>query len=297
MAGIADSFQRAGFGGIDFACERYRIRGGLRHSIHYYRHTPRGQPEKQGRELYLFEFDAVFSSEHLAYPTAFPQDWSDLLLFFEEGETKDLIVPTVGTVKAFAVDWPVDVDFKRMRDGIKCTLSFLEDEEEMTADDVASVEVGTLPTKATALIEEGLDLGFGEDFFSSITGLINDIASAGDYYEMQAELYQDKVDSLITACQRIDENVAELNDPKAHKVVQALASLGATAIAVKDSLVRKNKPIIDFPVGVTMSFLDVSMALYGSTERAGEILRVNRNPAIPDPFAIPPGFPLRAYAP
>ena len=298
MAGVFDQVQRASFNDIDFACERYSVKGSFRDGVHEYRHTPAGQPEKQGRRLYTFEFDAVFSAATPLYPTAWPDDWDQLINAFEQGKTADLVVPTIGTIPAYCIDWPVDVDFRRNRDGIRARLVFREDQQQLFLSLIdGSINPDALPAKTSNLIESALDAGLGEDLFTSITNLVNDIASAGDYYEMQAELYADKVAGIITACQRVDEKVKELNDPKNWKVVRANAELCVAAIKVSESILRKAVPIVDFVTPALMSVLDVSMNLYGDTSRAGELLGLNRDPIIDDAFSIPPGTVIRAYAP
>lgn len=298
MAGVLDQVQRASFNQVDFACERYTVKGGLRDSVHEYRHTPAGQPEKQGRRLYTFEFDAIFSAQMPLYPTGWPIDWDQLINTFEQGKTADLVVPTIGTIPAYCTDWPVDVDFRRFRDGIKAKLTFREDQQQLFLSPIdGSINADALAAKSTSLIEEAFKVGLPGDFFSSITGLINDIASADDYYEMQAELLGDKVGGIVTACQRIDEKVTELNDPKAWKVVRANAELAVAAGNVLEKILRQSVPIIDFVAPALMSVVDVSMSLYGDTSRAGEILGLNRNPTLADAFSIPAGTIIRAYAP
>lgn len=297
MAGIADQFQRASFNGIEFACDSYSVKGRLRHSVHEYRHTPAGVPEKQGRALYTFEFNAHFSANAPLYPNAFPDEWDRLLSAFERELTADLIIPHIGTIPAFCTDWPLDVNFRNNRDGITCRLTFLEDRVEQFTLINGSINPDALRAKTSNLIETALDLGLGSDLFSSITNLINDIASAGDYYEMQAELYADKVGGIITACQRVDEKISELNNPKNWKVVRANAELCVAAIEISQKILRQSVPIIDFVAPALMSVVDVSMALYGDTSRAGEILGLNRSPLILDAFSILPGTIIHAYAP
>ena len=288
MAGVAAQFQRASFGGIDIAVERYTVKGRLRHGVHEYRHTPGGQPEKQGRALYVVELDAMFSAAMSLYPNAFPDEWDRLLSDFEQEKTKDLVIPHIGTMKAFCTDWPVDVDFRRNRDGLRTRLVFLEDQQQPLTLINGSINPDALPAKSNSLIE---------DLFSSISGLIDDIASAGDYYEMQAELYQDKVAGIITACQRVDEKVSELNDPKNWKVVRANAELAVAAIEVLEKLSKRLAPVVDFIAPATMSVVDISMAIYGDTSHALELMQLNRNPIIADPFSITPGTVIKAYAP
>lgn len=298
MAGILDTVQRASFFGIEFACSRYSVKGGIRDSVHEYRHTPGGQPEKQGRTLYVIEFDAIFSTETPAYPNAWPLDWENLRLQFEQETTADLVVPTMGTIPAYCIDWPCDVDFQKMRDGLRAKLSFREDQQTLlSVESMVDVHVASLPAQSQTLLDLTEDAGLDVSLFDQIMGIIADIESAVEFGEFQAELYLDKVAALVESCQRIEAMTKELNDSKNWQVVRALQGLGVNAVALQEGILRKLAPLIDFKVPALMSIVDVSVSLYGDTSRAVELLNLNRSPIIEDAFSIPAGTTLRAYAP
>ena len=312
MAGVLDSVQRASFGDVEFACERVAIRGALRDFVHEYKHTAGGQPEIQGRRLYTFEFDALFSAEHPLYPDAWPGSWDKLQSKFEAGTIADLVVPTLGTLKAYCLDWPVDVDFKRMRDGIKARLTFREDNDAIFNALVDPDSIPSLPTRVAALKEEvanAAEFSTGsaiEDpgnapisigLFDAIIGLAADIEAAAQFSEFVVEQYIDKVTALVESCQRLEERTAALNKPKNWKIVRAIQALGVSAIKIGEDVQRRLSPVILFEVPAVMSIVDVSVSLYGDATHAVELLNLNRDPIIEDAFAIPQGYVLRAYAP
>lgn len=297
MAGILDNVQRAAFGPYAFACPRYSIRGSLRDGVHEFRHTPGGQPEKHGRRLYTVEMDVVFLAEAGAYSGGFPDASFALRSLFEAGETKDLVIPTVGTIQAYAVDWTFDVDFARMRDGERAHFTFREDmNEEFLLSESIQVQYASLPVQADALLAEASAVDMNPDFFESVVTVANDIASFGQQLELQGELLADKLDSLIVSCQRIDETLDLLNDPPHFKVAASLRKLGVAAIQLRKDILRKSVPLVPFivPTGAPMSVVDVAVALYGDTSRAVELMQLND---LDDPLTIPAGTELRVYVP
>jgi hypothetical protein len=293
MADVASQLQRMSFDGIAFACSHYRIIGGLRDHVHEYIHRPGGHPEKLGRKLYTIEADALFSTNTPLYPDAWPADLSDLRDRFEREVTSTLVIPSVGSIQAYCVDWPIEFDFARMRDGERARLVFREDsDEELLTEEIVQVSFGALPPKFNELLLVAADLD--EDLFASIRGLINDIQGIKGSVELQGEIMRDKVSSLIVACQELDEEAKELADPTNFLVMEKLIEIGELAIRVQKDLLKLALPIVPYVVPANMSILDVSVAIYGTTDRAFEILKMN---AIPDAFDIQEGTLLRVYAP
>lgn len=295
MPDVLKDLQRASFFGIAFACPRYSIKGGIRDHVHEYRHTPGGQPEKLGRRLYTIEMDALFSTETLDYQGAWPGDLYSLRRQFEQETTADLVIPTLGTIQAYCVDWTIDTNFRSMRDGEHAHFTFREDAlAVLAADTIIQTNFSAMPKLSDALILEAEAVDIDVDVFQAIVNFANDIQALGQQIELQAEIMADKVDSIIVAVQRIDATLDVLNDPPHHKVVAALHNLGAAAVRLKKDILRKSVPIVSFTTPSLMSITDVSVSIYGSTERAIEIMQLN---ALDDPFSILPGTALRVYAP
>lgn len=296
MAGILDDLQRAAFNGVEFAVQRYSVKGGLRDHVHEYRHTPGGQPEKLGRKLYTVEFDAIFSTETPDFPNAYPGDLASLRKAFEAETTADLVVPTIGTIQAYATDWTQDVEFKTMRDGERCRFVFREDQTGLfLVDDIVRVDYATVTSQTAALEAEIEAADLDVDVFQQVLNLANavqDVVGVGEFY---AEMLLDRVSALVAACQRIDEVYDELNQPVNHRVGEALRDIGVSAIILERDLKRSRRPLITFVVPpITMHVAQISMAIYGTTERAAEIMQLN---AFENPLAVAPGTEVQAYAP
>ncbi len=294
MTDVARQLQRSSFDGIAFACFRYRVMGGLREHVHEYLHTPGGDPESLGRKLYEFEFDALFSTNSPSYPDAWPGDLSDLRDRFEREVISDLVVPSLGTIKARCINWPTEFDFQKRRDGETAKLTFREaSTNELVVGNVVQVQPGALKPALDAALVLAEEAGLG-DLFSSVKKMVGDIQGLRGRYEMQAEILQAKVVSTIAACQELDESIKELANPLNYKLAEAVIELGWLAIQIHKDLLRSALPIIPYVVPTTMSIFEVSSAIYGNADRGLEILKIN---AIDDAFAIPSGTLLRVYAP
>lgn len=292
-AGVFAQLQRASFLGIDFAVSRMSVKGSQRHHVHEFRHQAGGQPEKLGRKLYQFEFDAVFSSVTPLYPNAWPGDLFALRTIFEGGLTGDLVVPTIGTIQAFCTDWPTEADFARRRDGETAKLSFLEDSENANlTEDFLNVGLSDLSTKKMDALVEVKGPKW-VDAFASVTQLANEVQTMKDQVDLAGEQIADKCKQVEVGCQRLDESFTELNDPANHQIAAALHDLGVAAINLGADILRKGNPITTFILPAQMAISDVSTALYGDTSKAMELLRMNM---IEDALAIPNGTTLRVYA-
>ena len=94
--------------------------------------------------------------------------------------------------------------------------------------------------------------------------------------------------------------VAEHFAPEEMQVITGDAEVGEAMRAVWSSSERLRKdvlrqaiPLVPFITPTVMTVADVSRALYGSTAKAAELLRLN---AFDDPFRIPAGTSVKAYA-
>lgn len=295
MAGVADQLQTFQFEDIKFAVSRYSVKGGLRDHVHEYRHTPGGQGEKLGRRLYTVECDAIFSTETPSFPNAWPDDLSALRFLFESEVTRALIIPTLGTMQAYCIDWPTDVDFQRMRDGERAHFTFREDQQIAIAfEDVVRITYATIDRNAKALIAELDDAGLSTDLFDSVLDAAQAVSSLKDQVELQGELLADKVDKLSAACAIADDTIDALNDPPHYQVLNALQNLWGSATKLNEDVLRTLNPVNVFVTTVEMTVTDVATAIYGDTQRAMELLMLN---PIEDAFAIPAKSSLKFYVP
>ena len=122
-----DTLQRASFQGIEFPITSMTLKGGIRDHIHEYPHAAGGAPEKLGRKLYEVSMQANFQSTFRAYPRLWPSALSKLRKIFEQQTTGDLVIPTIGTIQAYARNWTQQMEAK-IRSGETATFEFVEDQ-------------------------------------------------------------------------------------------------------------------------------------------------------------------------
>lgn len=284
--------QPASFGPTPFFVRSVEVKGGLREALHEYPHQPAGRNEKLGRRLYTITMRAEFSTVTPLYPNAWPFDLFDLRQQFEQGVTDDLVIPTIGTIRAICIDWSQTMTAGR-GDGESAVFTFREDEP----DDLLSVEIASINFQFVAaamdrLMEAAELEGLG-DLFSSIEGFAADVAALGDQVELAADSVAAKVDQLTGACQLLDGTLSILDEPPHHKVAEALRDLTVASIKLSENIVSRN-PISTFTTTASMAVSDIARLLYGSTERAVEILKLN---PIRDAFSVPAGTELRVPSP
>lgn len=291
MPAFAD-LQPAGFDFIPFMVRTVTVTGGMRHQVHEYPHQPAGESEKLGRKLYRIEMEVEFSTNFRAYPTAWPNDLSDLRDRFEQGVTSELVIPTIGTIKAFAIDWTQTAKAGRA-DGETCRFVFLEDEAEaLLTDQVAQTQFQYIPAALEALVLAAEEVGLG-DAVQSIENFAGDVAAVADGVQLQADAVASKVDQLTGACQLLDETLKDLDEPPHHKVGEALRNLTVASITLGENVMRRANPVSVFTTTATMAASDIARLLYGDTSRTVEILKLN---PIRDAFSIPANTQLKVYA-
>ncbi len=292
MATAFDGLQRASFAGVEYVLVSQTITGGLRIGEHEYPHAPGGDIERLGRKLYRIKQSVIFSTKTSGYPNAWPGDLNDLFSLFEFGQADDLVIPTVGTMRCICIDWDRSADFAKMRDGERCELTFLED---MSAATIAASVTTSANTEVIldGLIAEVEAAGYEPDFFDSVTEAVAQVEGAKDQFEGYGENIVGKAEQLQAAVQAADSMIAELQDPASWKIVEHLHRLGAAAAEIKRDALTRGARLIPFVTPVEMAASDVATALYGSTERTVQILKLN---PIENAFAIPAGTELRVYA-
>jgi hypothetical protein len=101
-----------------------------------------------------------------------------------------------------------------------------------------------------------------------------------------------QADRVMNACATL-EALALFNDPMNWPVLDAVHDVWASANAVSLDVLAQSRPMESFFVPRTMTVLEVSIAVYGDTTHALELLQLN---AFNDALAIPPGTIVIYYA-
>lgn len=295
MSGILGNLRRASFDFISFACSSFSVRGGARIHQHEYRHTPGSVLEKLGRRAYMIDFNAFFSTQTRTYPDAFPGDFSDLVDRFDRMVTSELVVPILGAIQAVCVDWPIDVDYARMRDGVRVKLSFLEDtqNELIQGGSVMQLSPTIMAMSAEKVVDAAEATGVDTKKYQSLVELAEQIDELGQDAANVGQAYIDAVSEIVSACQSIHDTAAELADPVNWPVAQSVRKLGAQAIKLRSNMKRRARPLSSFTTDRKMSVVEVAILLYADASRAVEIMQLN---SLDDPLNIPTNTTLRVYA-
>lgn len=291
-----DELQPSSFAGIGFAVVGWTLKCGIRAHTHEFPGSPGGQVEKLGRKLIFASFDAIFSANDPVHgPLAFTDTLNTIRTLFEKQESGPLVIPHLGTINAVCTDWEEIADPARMRDGIRMKLSFTEDsEEELSVDDVISTTASSLFNKLELMLEAIAPLEAEEpDLFESLEALGNEVQGVLDQVELAGDQMGAKIAGVTSKMQQIDESVSELGDAEHWPITRALHDMGATLIEFGKSVAAAVNPPSSYVTPKLMSATEVSIALYGDTAHAVDILKANRA-VINDAFAIPEGTTLKA---
>lgn len=293
MSEIVRTFPRAAFAGIEFPFVDVSVKGSLRHFVHVYFHAPGGEIENLERNLYEIEFTCDFHDVFQKYPNLYPRSLADLRDTFESGETQSLVIPSIGTIEAKCIDWEQRLTAKILS-GERTRFKFLEDQRQaFLTQTSASVSPSALKPLAVVFQQACDDAGIDNDIIDQITGLANDVAAIGDQAELFSSLLDAKLTSLVEACVRLDKTSKDLSKPRNWAVADALHELAGSAQQQQRDIQRTGKPVDTYEVPRLMTVSQASIAIFGTTDKAVELLKMNR---IEDAFAIPPGAELKHYA-
>jgi hypothetical protein len=116
------------------------------------------------------------------------------------------------------------------------------------------------------------------------------VDTAGTYFG----LVEAKVLAVIRLYREADQRVSLFQDPTNHPMLEALKELWASATTLHENIVQKLSPLTTFTVRATMPVTRISTLIYGSTDRAMEILQLN---PIENAVKVPAGMRPRVYQP
>jgi hypothetical protein len=289
---ILDILPKASFAGLAFPYTKIGIVGGLDYHLHKYLHRPGGEIESLGRKPYEFTFHSEFHTTMRAWTNAYPALLSKLISTFESEATAPLVVPNIGTVQAKAIKWPRNLS-ARIRSGESVELVFLEDSQnQLVVSSIASFSMAAVPIQAAVLAgvvgAQGLDPSLLDDILNAVANL----TAVLDEAELMGAILAQRADVLMNACAAL-ESLALFNDPMNWPVLDALRDVWASANAVSLDALAQSLPLDAFFVPRTMTVSEVSIAVYGDTTHALELLQLN---ALNDALAIPPGTIVKHYA-
>lgn len=301
MAAAFDTLQRAAFDGIEFPVREVEVIGGIRDHVHEYPHSPGGAPEKLGRKLYEIHYTAPFLNTFKSYPNLWPTNLAFLRQSFEQQVTADLVIPTIGTIRAYCMSWRERTDLPSNRSGVIVDLTFREDQstEFLTIELITTTAANLTNTGANLLAAMQLEeftkeLNAGQkSLFASIQASANAITAVADTADAYANLVQAKAAGLASLCAQADATVSALNNPAHFRVLEAMQAVWGQATALERDALKLARPRIPYTTPITMSVSQISTAIYGDTSQASRLMTTN---AFANPFAVPANTPVIAYA-
>lgn len=307
-----DGLKRASFAGLEFPVEEIAIDGGLRDHVHEYPHSPGGAPEKLGRRLYVFRMKAKFHNTFRSYGTnLYPRVWNQLRNKFEAGLSDDLVVPTLGTLKAYCFAWP-EVATAKQRSGVNVDLQFREDlADSFLLNGLLGITDSGLSQAQKNLVAVRVD--FEEDttpglvfppdddekqtvldLLDAIDQAINDVLAVQDQIELAGTLIDMKVERLLAQCRALDATIT-MRRPINTPLIHAARAVWSAAEERRRDIARRRSDIVFYTTPIPrMTVTDVSKAFFGDSTHSTEILQFN---GLEDPFDIPKGTTLRLYRP
>lgn len=292
-----DEMPKCQFGGIIIPVESIKISGGIRNHVHEFPHQAGGAPEKLGRSLYRVTLVGLFHTTFAGYAKLYPESLQDLVKLFEFQTTKELLIPTHGTIDAFALKWDREWVAK-IRSGEKMTMEFLEDQgSQFTLEAIASPAVAD-NTTAMAITAEIIkanmaadELAKFTDLFTGLQNLVNSLAAIEDQAGIYSNYIEAKLNQINNMCQTID-GLGSMNDPKNWAFVDELHQLAQSTIGKLADLHDNRVELQTFIVPMTMDVGMVSAHIWGNTQHVDDLLSLN---AIDNPLRIKAGTSLRFY--
>ena len=295
MASFPD-FQKASFNGINFPYSQISVRGGIRHHVHEYPHSPGGDLEKMGRFVYRFRFKIPFhdlpgSKLDVDFPDLYPARLRNFIALWDRQATAGLTIPNIGTMPCVATQWDGVADMHEALSGETWDVEYTEDVDQ------ASV-TKTIPRfgvkSMVASVEELQTLADAHNFKPGLFQSLNDAIGAVDGLFGSADAYSrlvaGKIEGIAQLCAILDRDTKEFLDPMNHPVVEALKDVWANAQDLVSVVPGKGGgELSTFRVPRLMSIGQVATKLYGSADRSVDIMQIN---PIEDPFAITAGTQL-----
>lgn len=324
MPAVPDVFKdlaRFSFGGIEFPVDSYTLKGSGRQHVHIYLHVHGGDPEKLGRNLYEVEVSACFYNSDTKRPNLWPNRLELLRQLFESQTTDTLVIPSVGQFKAFATSW--DQEFvSRILNGEKAKFRFIEDQSDAFLLD-RFVSIGAVQTAAQNFAnvtkDQALQDQLGDpsqkNLLDGIQELANSVFAFRDQAELGVRLLEERLTMLINLIKEADATVEFFKDPANYNSLEAMKELWVATVDARDKAAAENvaiegngaplgRPHSGAGVAVelayyvvpvdSMTISEVAIAIYGSTERAIELLQLN---AIEDALVIPRNTKIRYAVP
>ena len=303
-----DRVKRLSFDGVDIPVTRIEVVGGLRDHVHEYPHADGGAPEKLGRKLYVIRVSAIWDEGIAAYPQNYPDELARVREVCELGLTRDLVLPNLGTIKAYCRSWPQRWD-AAVRSGETAEYEFVEDPQITNA---GVFSISDVPTGQAMFIqldhfnqEAALSTTRYQNHLASLTpGELPDLSQASaidpsllskigsaftDLIALRDQelLYGALIEAKVAGVSRYADEIGHaITSPFDVALLHTLQDMVSAAVSFEANARNTIAPIKRYVVPRYMSATEISSAIFGDTSHASDILAMN---PIADAFRISPG--------
>lgn len=299
---VANAFPLAAFDSIEFPYSDLQVKGGIRFAKHEFPHSPGAEIEKMGRNPYEITFSAWFhdvpkSTIEKQYPGLYSR-LEQLRERFEKEITADLVVPTVGTIKAVATTWTQRFN-PQSPSGETFEITFIEDQDAATlappvidlADAQALEDAYDSLAAAAALADFNKTATKG--FFQALNDAVTSVLAIFGRADAMSRVVEGKIRALEQLISTMDSQIEEMQHPQNHLVVEALKDLWKATRDLQENIVGTTQTIRTWTTEKVMSVNQVAVALYGTSEKGFELLQLN---SFKDSMRIPAGTDVKYIA-
>ena len=299
LVSVWDTFPKATHGAIPFPVEQSSIKGGLRHHIHEYPHSPGGAGEKLGRKLYVFDVLANFDTNFDNYPGLYPQDLDTLLGNWEQQVTQDLRLPQMAAaVPAYAFEWTREAS-ARVRSGEKVRVQFLEDQTSLFLfGDIVALGTGQIELGATALTQniaairsQLVPSAATTAMFASLQSAIGSVLSLQDSAILFDQRLGAALQQVQNLCGAIDAQ-PDMQPVAAYSVIETLHEIWQAAQQLQGDLLSQGRTLETWTNPITQDVGSIAVQIYGDTSQLSALLALN---PFPNNARVPAGTPVLYY--
>lgn len=284
----------SGFDGIRFPILSIRVRGGMRNHEHVYPHSPGAAVEKLGRDLYQIEVTPCFQADMipLAYADLWPAKLAELRGKFEAGKTADLILPTIGKIRAMCTSWEQEFTPAKSISGESVSWKFIEDSESARLLSSTLKKTVGLRAKLNTFKVEGLKLNPKPSLWDMIAQSVDSVLSYKGQIELYSSLVESKLQSALSMFNQVTDQANALSDPRNALGLIALQELWQETLKFYKDQQSRGAEFHWKRTNRDMDIGQVSIWLYGDSTHSSDLLSIN---AFTDPYAIPSGTNVRYY--
>lgn len=297
---IFEGFPAAAFNNVKIPVSRVSVRGGIRKHTHVFPHSAGGEQEKLGRELYRIRMEAHFhdlpgTDFADRFPDCYPDSLLQLRKFGEQQLTADLVIPSIGTIKAFLVNWEQVADFAQALSGEEVTLEFEEDQASafLTSTMFEFGANGLASKGSTLSAQAALADYFGQpqpSIFDDINNAIEAVQGVIGLGDAYANLVAAKLEQVANLCSEADRDVDAIQQPANYVLLDALKDVWEAAVELQQDVTQSGASIQTYKVPKLMAIGEVSTNIYGDASHAVDLMKLN---PIEDAYEIPAGTAIR----